>query len=109
MARVENTPRTLTARSLQYIREEIKEAIHNLSQSVEFKRSLEASGSGITQAKIDAIETEFLVAAKNHNANAIKMYRWLFGKISVTVPPAYTDAEVDAIHIDIRTRDDGNP
>jgi len=44
---------------------------------------------------------------KTDGADAVKMLRWLLGNLSVTIPAAYTDAEVDAINPDIRTKDDG--
>ena len=48
-------------------------------------------------------------AAKTHLSNAIKAVRWLADDLSVTVPTAYTDAEIDALEgREIREFDDGN-
>ncbi len=38
--------------------------------------------------------------------NNIKMYRWLLDDLSISVPDAYTDAEVDIINPEIRTLDE---
>ena len=46
-------------------------------------------------------------SAKAHVMNAIKMQRWLLDNLGVTVPAAYSDAEVDAIDSAIRQKDDG--
>jgi hypothetical protein len=40
-------------------------------------------------------------------ADTIKMLRWLAVNESYTVPPAFSDAEVDAIDPFIRQKDDG--
>ena len=40
-------------------------------------------------------------------SNSIKMFRWLADDQSLTVPPAYTDGEVDAINPEIRQKEDG--
>ena len=46
-------------------------------------------------------------SAKGHVMNAVKMQRWLLDNLSVTVPAAYSDAEVDLIDQFIRQKDDG--
>jgi len=35
------------------------------------------------------------------------MFRWLLDNLSVAIPAAFTDAEVDAINAEIRQVDDG--
>jgi len=46
-------------------------------------------------------------AAKQHLGNAIKAIRWLADDLGETVPPAYTDAEIDALNREIREFEDG--
>jgi hypothetical protein len=41
---------------------------------------------------------------EGHEANIIKMLRWLAVSEGFTVPVAYTDGEVDAINSEIRTQ-----
>ncbi len=42
----------------------------------------------------------------NHEANIIKILRWLAADEGFTIPTAYTNAEVDAINAEIRTQAD---
>jgi hypothetical protein len=51
------------------------------------------------KATLDAI-------VKDHEANIVKMLRWLMADLTLPTPDAFTDGEVDAINPDIRTQAD---
>lgn len=97
MVRVKNNKRILVREALGYIEQEIHGANNDLREELD------------TDNKLDVTyKTGRDASAKTHVKNAIKMFRWLVEvEFSLTVPNAYTNAEVDAIDIDIRTFDDG--
>ena len=41
---------------------------------------------------------------KSHEANIVKMLRWLIDDLSLPTPDAFTDAQVDVINEEIRTQ-----
>ncbi len=108
MARVDNDDRTLALASLGYVSRELREAIDKLTLALQLIDQLKNSGVAFDAAKITALKDQFMNDAKTRNLNAVKMYRWMFGKLSINIPAAYTDAQVDAIDERIRTRED-NP
>lgn len=46
-------------------------------------------------------------SAKGHVSDGIRALRWLFDNLGVTVPAAYSDAEIDEKDSEIRQKDDG--
>ena len=105
MTRVENSLAILARNSLEYIDREIDRAVTNLIEADELVRKLTLTG-GFDAANITSFKTNRIDKAKEANKNALKMYRWLIGEMSITIPSAYTDAQVDAIDPEIRTHDE---
>ena len=105
MARVANSLPILARTSLDYIAQKIDKAIVNLDEAEHLVRKLTLTAAFDT-ANITTFKNERIEKAKEANKDALKMYRWLIGKLSITIPTAYTDAQVDAIDTEIRTHDE---
>ena len=106
MARVANTLARLAINSLDYINEQINISLINLGDADDLVRKLTNAGN-FDEDNITAFKNEKISKAKDANKNALKMYRWLIGELSITIPTAYTNTQVDAIDPEIRTFDDG--
>jgi len=104
MARVANTLARLAINSLDYINGQISISITSLGDADDLVRKLTDAGN-FTPANITAFKNDKIQEAKDANTNALKMYRWLIGELSVTIPSAYTNAQVDGIDPDIRTHE----
>ncbi len=104
MARVANTLPVLAKNSLEYIVQQIDQAIGSLSDAEDLVRKLTIAGNFST-ANITAFKNDKIQAAKDSNTNALKMYRWLITELSLTLQTAYSDAQVDLIDPEIRTHE----
>ena len=97
MARVANAKNVIANGAVAYIVNELQAGISDFHEELNEESKLDA-------AYIAARDG----SAKTHADNAVKMLRWLYETELGQVPPApLSDAEVDAINIDIRTFEDG--
>jgi len=106
LTRVPNSNKTLAHEALMWIDREIRHAMNNLSKSESLINELNSSGASFDPANITTLKNELINKAKEHNTNAVKMYRWMFDKLSITIPSAYTNDEVDVLGPDIRTHEE---
>ena len=60
----------------------------------------------MSQKLRDKVKSDLIDNVKGHTKNQVQMLRWFFVKENITIPPAFTDAQVDAIWSDIRTHDE---
>lgn len=96
MARVANPKRILVRNALAYI----EQKIHEANQKLVDELNQEGKFSTAYVSGTDA-------SAKTNVGESVKMFRWLLGYLNISpIPTAYTDAQVDAIDINIRTFDD---
>ena len=99
MARIDNTKRQVVLRSMA----QVENRVHEIN--VLLRDELDMTGKLDTTYQSGADGN-----AKTKVAEVIKLIRWLkevyFG-IGGQTQSAYTDAEIDAIDIDIRTHEDG--
>ena len=104
MARISNTPREIARLSLAYIQNKINEVNNNLKDTEELIGRIQTEPTtAFTTSRINAFKTQLMNQAKTANSEAVSMYRWLLAEFNITIPSAFTDAQVDAINIDIRT------
>ena len=62
---------------------------------------------GFDSAKITALKTEIKTKGKDNFEDGLRFALWIAGKVQgITVPAAFTDAEVDALDKNIRTFDE---
>ena len=70
-------------------------------QMVNLKLHREADAENVFD---DVYKATLDTSAKQDEGDIIKMLRWLAKDLGFTVPPAFTDNEVDAINSEIRTK-----
>jgi len=102
MVRINNDTKTLMFEAQKYIKEEINFSIKALIDHRRLINQLKELGT-LDQVQLDELKADYIQSAKTHGKNAVKMYRWFFGKTGITIPQAFTDVEVDEIDPDIRT------
>jgi len=103
MALIPQTKRLKIVGALSYIDKQINLTIRRIAQEDEADNLL----VDFDQAKIDVRKTRLDTEAKSEAGKAVQMFRWLLDDLSVTIPAAFTDAEVDTIDPLIRQTDDG--
>jgi len=97
MARVDNTKTNLAGMAISYITDELNTAREDFIEE-------ENRDSKFSTTHVSGRDS----SAKTHADNAVKMLRWLYEiEFALTPPTPLTDAEVDAIDVNIRTFDDG--
>ena len=97
MARIANAKDVIANGSVSYIINELNTALSDFHEELDEQSKLDATYVAARDG-----------SAKTHADNAVKMLRWLYEvEFSLAPPAPLTDAEVDAISIDIRTFDDG--
>lgn len=110
MARIANTPREIARNALAHVENCIHQVNDHLREADEgIQRLTDEPTTSFVQGNIDAYKTQLEALAATKNTDAVATYRWIMDEFSLTVPAAYTDAEIDAIDPDIRTHDDGLP
>lgn len=102
MARKANTTKDLVLNAQAYIERQIHISNKALTDSERLIKELENAGN-FTQSNIDSFKADKIQEAKDASRNAVKMFRWMLGKLSITTPTAFTDAQVDAEDENIRT------
>ena len=105
MTRIDNTNREIQRASLDYIEREIRQALHDMKDADDEVTKLQNDGS-FTAANITKFKNNKINSAKAHNQNAVSMYRWLLDEFNISIPAAFTDAEVDGKNLDIRTHEE---
>jgi hypothetical protein len=106
MARQTNPARTLARNALNYVTSQINLSNARNTDSEVMYDELVAEGV-FDSANLTSFKNNKIQEAIDHNTKALKMYRWLVDTLSIPIPTAYTDTEVDAIDQDIRTFEDG--
>jgi len=106
MVRVANTTRNLVKQAQRYIQQQINISNIALRDSEQLIQILENAGN-FTQTNINSFKSDKIQEAKAATTNAVKMFRWMLGELSVTTPTAFTGTQVDAIDENIRTFEDG--
>jgi len=97
MARITNPKDKLAKKALAYIKSKIDSVNSAFEEELDPNDKLKI----VYKNARDGI-------AKDHIDDAIAMLRWLYEtELGLTPPPALTDAQVDAVDLDIRTFEDG--
>jgi len=102
MARVPNTMRDIAGEALEYIEDRFTDAKQLLEKIDGLNGQLK--GANFDPALVTTFKATLREDSKTNVVNATKMLRWLFTTFNITtIPPAFSDADVDAINADIRT------
>lgn len=97
MARVERDRTGAISQVMNYVQQQF----NDIQKEILDEQDLSGRIDTTYQTGLDA-------SIKTLGRNATKMLIWLIeDHLGLTVPTAYTDAEVDAIDVDIRTFEDG--
>ncbi len=105
MARVPNTARRKAQGFIGSSADRLRKANQCLRDSEQLVKRLTDEGV-FTASNVTAFKNKKIAEAKTNFMEATQMILWGLGDFSVTVPSAYTDAEVDAEDEDIRTHED---
>ena len=110
MARIPNDTRTKAVRSQRHTENGIHANNTHLKEGDEGIVRLRAEPTNAFDArKVDDYQSQLNTEGAREISKAGQMLLWYINDLGIPAPVAYTDAEVDAIDIDIRTSDDGLP
>lgn len=95
MARVVNTAKQALSPTIDYIHNRVNDVDRFFDESNQTDPPLDTTYKNGRQPA-------YVVEAKN----LVRMIRWYMTKYNITIPIAFTDAQVDAIDPDIRTHEE---